>query len=325
MRILTPDRYDEYESFVKKHKNGSFTQSIRWPKVKPNWESAVVVSEDSAGNITGSMLVLILPNAKKDGYALMYAPRGPLCDYYDPEAIADLLDGAKQLGREWNANIFKVDPYVLASDQKAIDAFTSVGFKFTPDAKFHQTIQTRENYMLLGLDGKTEDELFMHFDRKTRYYIRFAERRGVKCEICDSSRIDDFYEVYAKTGERQSFSIRPKSYLKNFLDVYGDDIRLYMCYYDGVPVSGAITVTYAGKTAHIYGGSSNDYREFHPNDLMQWNMMKWAIQSGSSLYDFQGVCTDPAESEELYGVYLFKCKFNGEVVKFAGEFIWDEF
>ena len=100
--------------------------------------------------------------------------------------------------------------------------------------------------------------------------------------------------------------------------------------------SGAAAVTYtiqalatagehivAQKT--IYGGSSNDYREFHPNDLMQWNMMKWAIQSGSSLYDFQGVCTDPAESEELYGVYLFKCKFNGEVVKFAGEFIWDEF
>jgi len=56
-------------------------------------------------------------------------------------------------------------------------------------------------------------------------------------------------------------------------------------------------------------------------------MINWAIESGCEWYDFMGIVLTPEENEELYRVYEFKNKFNGEVVEYAGEFdyVYDAF
>ena len=91
MEILAPERYEELEEFVAHHPRGEFTQSPRWRLVKENWDYAAVVSRDADGKIKGSMGVLIqkIPVLHT---ALLYAPRGPICDPHDWETIAD---------REW--------------------------------------------------------------------------------------------------------------------------------------------------------------------------------------------------------------------------------
>jgi len=57
-----------------------------------------------------------------------------------------------------------------------------------------------------------------------------------------------------------------------------------------------------------------------PNYLMQWNMIKWAIESQCDIYDFMGIPHCDEENHSNYGVYRFKKGFNGEIVKYAGEF-----
>ncbi len=50
-------------------------------------------------------------------------------------------------------------------------------------------------------------------------------------------------------------------------------------------------------------------------------MMRWAIQTGCSVYDFQGISGNLSEENNpLYGLYRFKRGFAGEVVELAGEF-----
>ena len=44
MEILQKDRYGEYEEFVSHHRAGSFMQSVRWTRVKYNWDHEIVVS-----------------------------------------------------------------------------------------------------------------------------------------------------------------------------------------------------------------------------------------------------------------------------------------
>lgn len=321
--ILTEKEYEEYESFVQRQPKGNFMQSLNWTKVKKNWDFAVAASRDADGNLRGTMLVLILADAKGDGKALLYAPRGPVCDYYDQEVVADFMAAAKELAKRYPHGVFKADPYILAEDQRAIDVFKAAGFSFQAGKGFHECIQPRFNYMLTDLAGKTQDDLMEKIGRKTRYCVRMAERRGVTVKAFGVEKLDEFYKIYQETGVRQQFSVRPRQYLEDFLNAYGEHIRLYLAYYEDQPLAGAITVNYAGKTVYVYGCSTAEHRDLNPTYLLQWYMMSWALETGCGYYDMQGICIDPAESEQLYSVYLFKKKFNGEVVELAGEFYFE--
>ena len=57
-----------------------------------------------------------------------------------------------------------------------------------------------------------------------------------------------------------------------------------------------------------------------PNYLMQWEMIRWAVEAGCELYDFQGVPCWYDTSHPNYGVYRFKTGFCGRLAIYAGEF-----
>lgn len=131
------------------------------------------------------------------------------------------------------------------------------------------------------------------------------------------------------TGIRDGFSIRSKEYFEKMLDGLGEEhCRLFVCYLKDeesgkeIPVSGAVTTQYAGKTCYVYGASSNQYRNTYPNYLMQWTMISWALENNNFIYDFQGIPFYKDETHPNYGVYKFKKGFNGEVVTYAGEFFY---
>lgn len=56
-----------------------------------------------------------------------------------------------------------------------------------------------------------------------------------------------------------------------------------------------------------------------PNYLMQWEMIRWTVETGCTLYDFQGVSGNLDENGPMYGLYRFKKGFNGQLDEYAGE------
>lgn len=321
MEIMEPEQYEEYEQFAQTHPSGNFMQSVNWAKVKSNWKHAVVVHRDESGAITGGMSILIMPMGAG---ALMYAPHGPLCDYTDKAVLADLLDGAREVGRKYHAHLLKMDPYIIIGEEQErekTDAFRSLGCTITEDAGFKDTIQPRYNYMLPYIKGLTPDELLARFERETRYYIRYPQKKGVVCKNVGLDGLDDFYRIYSQTGDRQGFSVRPKEYLARFFTAFPDkEARLYMCYYEDKPLCGGIAMQYAGKTAHVYGCSTDEMRNLRPTYLLQWALMNWALEGGCWVYDMQGIAIHKEDSEALYNVWGFKQNFTGEVVTTVGEF-----
>ena len=94
------------ERFAASHPLGSFMQSPRWALVKPKWGHTVLFSQREDGTLRGSMLVLSLAD-RGDGKALLYAPRGPVCDFHDLYALADLFAGARMLASRFGRGEFK--------------------------------------------------------------------------------------------------------------------------------------------------------------------------------------------------------------------------
>lgn len=315
--ILRPEQYEEYEQFCQTHPRGGFTQSSRWFSVKNNWKGEIVVVRDQSGKIQAGCAVLIqkLPVI---GASLLYAPRGPVCDLTDRPLLEQLKKGLDQLARQYRAYQLKWDPEVLASDTQVAQTMREMGFWLFAGPEGFETIQARFNYHLF-LQGRSEDELFQNLTQKTRYNVRVARKHGVEIKVVGQEYLDEFVRIMQTTGERDGFQVRPKSYFARMLQALGEHARLYLGFYQGNVVCGAIATNYAGKTCYVYGASDNLYRNVMPNYLMQWEMIRWAVETGCTLYDFQGVSGNLDENSHMYGLYRFKKGFNGQLDEYAGE------
>lgn len=308
----------EYEQFVLSNPKGNFMQSLNWAAVKENWDYEAVIVRDENGDIIGSALVLIriIPYLNK---SFLYSPHGPVCDLCNENVLNQIMKGIELIRKKYNGYEFISDPFITENDTTETEFLINFGFRHKYNPPELSTIQARNNY-IIKLNGRTKEEIFSSFHKKWRYNIRLAERKGVECRICGIEALDDFYPLMIETGKRDGFPIRSKDYFRKMLENLGEHCRLYICYYEDVPVSGAICVQYAGKTCYVYGASASYYRNVMPNYLMQWNMICWAIESSCEIYDFQGIPFYKDETHPNYGVYRFKSGFNGEIMTYAGEF-----
>lgn len=310
----------EYEDFVSHQKNISFMQSAKWAQVKSNWENEAVVVRNNKGEIEGSCLVLIkkLPLVNK---SLLYAPRGPVCDYNNTVLLKKIFSEIDRLAVRYNACELICDPPIAENKDSFSKAMNSLGFYLCSRNSYAQCI---DNYVL-DLTGKTPEEIMSGFKADWRNRIRKAVRKGVYCKMTDSSGLSDFYPLMQATGRRDKFSVRGLEYFRRFMNGLGGDCKLFICYVrtdvGEVPVSGALAVKYSGTVSYVYGASSDDYRNYYQNYLMQWSMIKWALDSGCDLYDFGGIPCYDDETNPKYGMYRFKKGFGGRVVNYAGEYV----
>ncbi len=307
------------DDFSNGHKNGCFMQTSMWKNVKDKWGFDAVVSKDDQGKIKGAAVVLnrrmpIVP------ISVLYVPRGPVCDYDDEKTLLELKEGIDELAKKYKSCELKCDPDVLMSDENFIKLAKKMGFSHNYGPGGFEGVQARFNYRLY-LNGRTEDELFMNLSQPCRRKIRIAMKNGVEIRVCSKNMLPDFYKLMEVTGKRDDFNIRPISYFERFLDSLNEHARLYMGFYNGQPVCGAISVNFAGKVCYVYGASDNNHRDVMPNYLMQWEMIKWAVETKCSIYDFQGVSGNLSpDNNPVFGLYQFKKSFNGQLDELAGEF-----
>lgn len=307
-----------YEEFNQSCPKGHFLQSVEWAGVKNAWKWAGVISYDDAGNVRGVLGVLIrkipvLP------FTLMYAGRGPVCDLRDEAAIDDLIAGIRELAKKHRAFEMRMDPDVPCTDTEFRDLLIRKGFTLTTAGKNFDGIQPRFVFRL-NVEGMSEEEVLAFFQQKTRYNIRVAIRKGVEVRICGKEMVQQFTDIMSVTGSRDGFATRPAWYFEKILDCLGEHARLYMAFFEGKPVAGTLAIHYGDKVWYLYGASANEYRNVMPNYLLQWEMIRWAVETKCRIYDFRGVSGDLSEDNPLYGLYRFKRGFNGDLVEFHGDF-----
>lgn len=308
----------EYEAFVEGHPKGHFSQSVLWAKQKPAWSWKAIISRDEAGKIKGSIAFLIrrIPIVRK---RMMYSCRGPVCDVHDAATFRELTEAAKRLAKTEKAYVIKIDPDIPSSDSKFVRLLEKTGFHTRVTGKNFEAIQPRYVFRLY-LNGRSEDEILASFHQKWRYNIRLAVKKGVEVRVCGKEMIPDFSKIMIETGVRDNFATRPPEYFAAMLDNFGDKCRLYMAFHEGQPIAGTLAIHYGDKVWYLYGASSNEHRNLMPNYLLQWSMIRWAIECGSRIYDFRGVSGDISEDNPHYGLYRFKKGFGGEFTEFVGEY-----
>ena len=323
--LKNSDEVDRYRKFMNKSSFKKATQSLEWGKVKNNWQPCYVYLEDGNGSIKAAMSILMAPNSYAGGKKLAYCSKGPVCDITDVPLLKELYDEAQKYLESQDVFVLRCDPEVLYND-KLNEQLREAGFIVRNKGLVgHGTIMPRYN-MLLNLSEYTLDnidELLMTFHSKTRYNIRLAKRKGVTVDYANSPQaLDLFYHTHEIMAKRQHITYRPKEYFERVLDVFGDHVRVYLAHDDEEVLSGAIAMNYGDRVWYMYGGSTNNKRNLMPNYLMQWEMIKWAIETNKTVYDFGGIFEIDLDD----GLYRFKNGFTNGVTEYIGEIdrVFDE-
>jgi len=319
MKFVTDEEtLKEYKEFLIKHERCNFQQSPEWAKVKSNWKHEVVLAEAEDGKIIGILSILIrkIPIFGN----IMYSSRGPICDIHDLQVLNQLTEGAKELAKKYKAIVFKMEPDIESSDKEFRKSVENLGYKIKDKAKnFREVIQSRYVFRL-NIKNKTEDEVFAGFHQKTRYNVRLAIKKGVVVKEGKKEDLKEFYKIMSETGNRDGFIIRSLSYFEKMYDELAPEyMKIFMAYYEGKAIAGVIPVWYGNKTWYLYGASSNEHRNLMPNYLLQWEMIKLAIQKKCEIYDLRGVSGTIDKKHPQYGLYRFKKGFGGDFLEFIGE------
>ncbi len=253
--------------------------------------------------------------------AIQYIPKGPALDYDNAELTIQTLAALEDQARRQRAIFLKIDPDVpeeTPQGRAIVALLRQRGWRFAPDQ-----IQFK-NTALLDLTGG-EEGLLAGFKQKWRYNVRLASRRGVTVRSGTTDDLEQFYRLYAETGERDGFLIRPFSYYRTawqmLLQSEGQTgAHLLLAEVEGQVAAGLLIARFAHTAWYLYGASSSRQREAMPNHLLQWEAMRWALAQGCTRYDLWGAPTEMVESDRLWGVWRFKEGFGARFAPHIGAY-----
>jgi len=320
-RLLHKEEKAQFNAYVAAHEKGHILQTWEWGDLKATtgWQTLRIAAYED-GVMVGAISVLKRP-LPLFGYALFYAPRGPVCDITRHDVWQALLEEVRKQAKIHKAAFLKIDPDVKSDDASWQQMLSEAGFRNAVRGEGFEGVQPR---YVFRLDISPEEEaLLAACHQKTRYNIRLSAKKGVTI-VPDAGRacLPTFYNILKETAQRDQFLIRPYSYYEHFYDLLVPEglCSLFMAYYEEQAIAGTLVFRLGDKAWYIYGASSNSHRNVMPNYLIQWEMIRWSKQHGCTMYDFRGVPGDVPEDHPLYGLVKFKRGFGGEYVQFIGEY-----
>ena len=188
--------------------------------------------------------------------------------------------------------------------------------------------------VVLDIRG-TEEELLKGMKSKTRYNIKLAAKKGVSVRTSGIEQLENWYEIYRVTAERDRIALHSYSYYEKLFSLAAKrrsgnpedapELHLLEAVIDGT-VEAGIIICFQGpagnrRATYLYGASSNNKRNYMPAYALQWEAVKLAKASGCGEYDFFGIPPADDPGHPMHGLYRFKTGFGGSILHRPG--CWD--
>lgn len=300
-RPATADEVARWDELVAATGRPHLLQSEGWAKVKAasGWRaSRFVFGEDGVAQVLLRPLPL--------GLVAAYAPRGPLVANADvTAAIVALREALKSM----RCTSLLCDPEVPA-DALTPDALVSARISAAPV----HVQPTRTLLMDLTLDP---EPMLAAMRKKTRQYIRKAERAGVVTEETDD--VERFHAVLRRVADRDRFGIHDLAYFERLRDAFGDRAHFQIARVGTDDAGALLVVRMADRAWELFGGWSGQHAEERPFYLLKWRSFMRMKQLGVTRYDMWGLTERGGDADDaLAGVENFKLGFGGEVVTWIG-------
>lgn len=314
IEYCTLDDPRDLDDFVRIHPHGHYMQTTYYGRSRPDYSWNGIMLRNADGKISASIALHSRPS-RFLGKRIFYAPRGPV--FTTAEQFRQIIIAAKAYCRNHNGYLLRIDPPIGIEDELFLKEGKRLHFSMDPKNDY-STYQPKCVYQS-NLTGMTEEMLLSQFHTKTRYNIRLARRRGLTVRQGTVSDLPIFHAMMKETAERDGFSCKSEGFYLRFLSAFGEYAKLFLAEKDGRVLAGAITVLFGNRAWYAYGCSFTEGRENMPNHILQWEMMRYAINRGCTIYDFRGVEGLPTPENPHYGLHRFKQGFHADFIEYVGQ------
>jgi lipid II:glycine glycyltransferase (peptidoglycan interpeptide bridge formation enzyme) len=249
---------------------------------------------------TDGAYALVIRHHMPLGLNWLEVPRGPL--FSDEKSLSDILKKIEELGKNERSVFVRMSSYAPLQARFANRAFSVARHDHHPQVSLVIDIT------------KSEDQILAQMKPKGRYNIKIAEKHGVI--VSPSTDVDAFYQLLSKTGNRDGFSLHPKTYYQKMIGSLGDNVQLLLAKYQNKIVAGGIFVYLDEWGIYYYGASDYQCRNIMAPYLVQWEAIKEAKKRGCRHYDFLGIAPENQPKHPWAGVTEFKKKFGGKIAEY---------
>ncbi len=142
--------------------------------------------------------------------------------------------------------------------------------------------ETRTHVVVRELDLSPED-LWMDFRQKVRKNVRRAEASGLKILVEPTdAHLEDFLRIYYGTMERDH-SRKDFYFSREFFETLSgmrDNVMYFHAVHEGQIVSTELVLYDAFNCYSYLGGTDSAYFPLRPNDLLKFEVIRWAREKG---------------------------------------------
>jgi lipid II:glycine glycyltransferase (peptidoglycan interpeptide bridge formation enzyme) len=300
------EQKEVWDEFVLTAAPGALFQTWDWGEVinktgSPLWR----IGAFDGTRIVGAMQITRV-DARRGSF--LHVRHGPVFASSSPSFMREATVFLSQHARKEGVWFVRVSPQIAATPEHD-DLLRQLSYRPAP---IHA--MDAEQCWVLDLSA-TEEELLSHMRKTTRYEIRQAQKLGVNVKVSkDAKDVSAFLGLYGKTATRHGFI--PHKGLKEEFLVFNkqNKAQLFLGYYEGALVSGAI-VLFVGSQA-IYHHGASILSKAPVSALVQWSAIVEAKKRGMKVYNFWGIAPEDKKNHPWRGITLFKKGFGGREVNF---------
>ena len=308
LRIAEDNEQDNWDAIVEAAQQGTIFHTYKWLKIveKHTKSKLYPIIGMKGTTIIGIYPIFYLKNFL---FKSVFSPPPWVSVPYLGPVIAD-YDKLKQDKKE---SIFiefqrKVDEFIKSElESNYILISTSPGlldarpFKWTG---YH--VEPIYNY-IIDLN-KGDDYAWQQFKKNLRQNINRAIREGICIEEGSKEGLEWILNAFARRYKEQGkvASISKEYILDLYNAFYPQNLKIFVAKYNGEVVSGMVDIYYKDKVVSWLGNMKANVEGASPNELLQWEAIKSAIDHGLKYYEEMG-----ANTERLCH---YKSKYNPDLL-----------
>lgn len=177
-------------------------------------------------------------------------------------------------------------------DQGYISEFVRFHLFSGYHAAFRGKVETPTTNVIRTLDQDL-DEILSDFEHKVRSNIHKALEGGVVVEFdAEGKRMEEFLEIYYKTMERKkarSCYYFAKDCFVNINEMHGNCMYVHALF-EGKVISSELLIYGEDNCYSFLGGCDADYFHLRPNDLLKFEVIRWAKEKNLKRLILGGGC-----------------------------------
>jgi lipid II:glycine glycyltransferase (peptidoglycan interpeptide bridge formation enzyme) len=331
IKVLSPSCEEEWDKYLLKNKYADFLQSFCWAqllKAVYGFKSVFLKVQDEGSPVAYFLFHEEFPyiRSKKMGYRLLNlfgksftkyidAIGGPvILDYgKTEEIISEVLEWLDEYSKKNHIQRISLTPFRYNENYANNPAIESIFEGFGYSTKKWATY-------LIDLE-QDEESLWMCIEHSARKALKQVMRTNLAVKRTENYKeyIEKFVKPYNKMETEMGRTEFPVWLVEKTRNINLKD-KYYHYFYaeiDGKILGVLGMYVYNGYATEIMSSTSKYAYEnkIYAQDLLHWEMFKFAKKLGCHTFDMAGVNPNPVDPKEK-GIHRFKKKWGGRYVEF---------